>query len=171
MRPHITDPLTVLDQQRTGRWREINTGGPTDPITRRYLTLYYDHGVDPVDAAYAYLILPGATRERTAALADEGRPGSIKITANSSAAQGVTVDRLRLLAANFWTAGSTDDIEVSGPASVLIRRTDDGTAVVCASDPTRSATGLTITWDHPLSTVNMAQLAVLRDRFGDHLTE
>src|SRR5690606_29825633 len=46
--------LRVLREERTGAWRDINTGGPTTPLTRRYVTLWFDHGVDPTDATYAY---------------------------------------------------------------------------------------------------------------------
>ncbi|GAB3758356.1 polysaccharide lyase 8 family protein [Microlunatus parietis] len=145
--------VTALDQRRTGRWRDINNGGPTDAITRRYLALYVDHGVDPAGADYAYLILPGATAKRTAELAGPAQRGRIKIMANSAAAQGIEVAHLGLTAANFWAAARVGSLASSGPASVMVRGGDDRTALICVSDPTRSGTGLTITWDRPVAAV------------------
>ncbi len=36
--------LNARRAERTGSWREVNDAGSTDPITRRYLTLWLDHG-------------------------------------------------------------------------------------------------------------------------------
>lgn len=161
--------VTALDQRRTGRWRDINNGGPTDAITRRYVALYVDHGVDPTAAAYAYVILPGATAERTAELAAPAQRGRIRITANSATAQGIEVGHLGLQAANFWAPARVGTLVSSGPASVLVRRDDDRTVVICVSDPTRSGTGLTITWDRPVAAVISRPDTVTRITTGDRL--
>ncbi|NEE54628.1 lyase, partial [Streptomyces sp. SID8455] len=39
--------LKALRENRSGRWRDINTGGSTDTVTRAYLTLWADHGQNP----------------------------------------------------------------------------------------------------------------------------
>jgi hypothetical protein len=59
--------LQAIREARTGAWRDINRGGPTDPINRRYLTLYLTHGT--VGSDYAYVVLPGATTATVAARA------------------------------------------------------------------------------------------------------
>ncbi|MDX6259641.1 MAG: hyaluronate lyase, partial [Kribbellaceae bacterium] len=58
-------PLQLRREARTGSWHDINTGGPTTPITRRYLTMWQNHGVNPSGAAYSYLVVPGASAART----------------------------------------------------------------------------------------------------------
>ncbi|MFC7622151.1 polysaccharide lyase 8 family protein [Microlunatus sp. GCM10028923] len=161
--------VTALDQRRTGRWRDINNGGPTDAITRRYVALYVDHGVDPDAAGYAYVILPGATAERTEELAAPEQRGRLTITANTAAVQGIEVDHLGLTAANFWEPAGVGALAASGPASVLVRRDDDRTALICVSDPTRSGTGLTITWDHPVASVISKPDTVTKITTGDRL--
>ena len=45
--------LRALREARTGAWRDINAGGSPDPVTRRYLTLWVDHGSDPSFALVA----------------------------------------------------------------------------------------------------------------------
>lgn len=60
--------LVALREERTGTWLDINTywsGHDDTPYTRRYLTLLLDHGTDPDQGGYAYLILPGASAAKT----------------------------------------------------------------------------------------------------------
>ncbi|MEV8567812.1 polysaccharide lyase 8 family protein [Streptomyces sp. NPDC051322] len=143
--------VSAVREERTGTWHDINTGGPTTPITRRYLTLYTDHGIDPTDAGYAYLMLPGASKKTTAHRVGEIQ--SLKIIANGSRQQGIRVPKLGLTAVNFWAAGMVDTVTASAPASVLIRENRDGTATVVVSDPSRQATSLDITWHKQVSGV------------------
>lgn len=136
--------LHTLREERTGTWRAINTGadtgGSTDPVTRRYVTLWVDHGVSPTDDGYAYVLLPGASAAATAIWA-HSRP--VRIVANDSVAQAVEDRRTGLSAAHFWGAGSAAGITSSGPASVLVRRRGSQVSVAVA-DPGRTQTSLTV---------------------------
>ncbi|MFG3040576.1 polysaccharide lyase 8 family protein [Streptomyces sp. NPDC048330] len=143
--------LGTVREERTGAWRDINTGGPTTPLTRRYLTLFTDHGADPVDADYAYVLLPGASARTTAQRSADR--GWLRILANTGARQGVRVPRLGLTAVNFWSAGSAGQLSADAPASVLVREHRDGTATVVVSDPSRRATSLEVTWNRRVRTV------------------
>ncbi|MFE5632937.1 polysaccharide lyase 8 family protein [Streptomyces sp. NPDC056543] len=143
--------IGAVREERTGSWREINTGGTPDPITRRYLTLFTDHGVDPADGDYAYVLLPGASARSTAQRACD--KGWLRILANSAGQQGVRVPKLGFTAVNFWTAGTVDRIHAGGPASVLVREHRNGTATIVVSDPARQATSLNIVWNRRVSKV------------------
>ena len=80
--PRRRPRVRALREERTGTWKAINTGGTADPVTRRYLTLWFDHGTDPTDASYAYVLLPGARQQETAArAADRDR---VRVLANSA---------------------------------------------------------------------------------------
>ncbi|MFB6550809.1 polysaccharide lyase 8 family protein [Streptomyces sp. NPDC056405] len=144
--------VTALREERGGRWSDIRTGSSTTPLTDRYLTLYVDHGTDPVDGTYAYVVLPGAGAARTAASAASAQ-GLLRTLANTPQAQGVHVPALGFTAVNFWAAGTVGDLTADAPCSVLIRRRRDGTAAVCVSDPTRTLTTLTVTWRHRVTAV------------------
>ncbi|WHT22798.1 polysaccharide lyase family 8 super-sandwich domain-containing protein [Crossiella sp. CA-258035] len=125
----------TLREQRTGRWRDISTTGPATAITRPYLTLWLDHGVNPTGASYAYLLLPGASADTTKAYAASPEA---RVLANTAAVQAVTDRRTGITAANFFTAGTAAGITVDGPASVLAQ--DQGGALTLAvADPTRAA--------------------------------
>jgi hyaluronate lyase len=135
--------LRLLREARTGSWRDIHRSGPTTPITRRYVTLWFDHGVDPTEASYAYAVVPGASRRRTADLARD--PG-FEILANTAAVQALRVPRSGLLAVNFWQPGSRAGVTVDQPAAVLVR-TRAGRLDVAVADPTQEGTTVTVTLD------------------------
>ncbi|WP_406089839.1 polysaccharide lyase 8 family protein [Streptomyces sp. NBC_01013] len=130
--------LRALREERTGTWRAINTGadtgGSADPVTRRYVTLWMDHGISPTDAAYAYVLLPGASAAATAVWS-RSRP--VRIVANDATAQAVEDRRTALTAVHFWGAGSAAGITASGPATVLVRRRGAHVSVAVA-DPGRT---------------------------------
>ncbi|MFF3016738.1 polysaccharide lyase 8 family protein [Streptomyces sp. NPDC057939] len=141
----------ALREERTGRWSDINRGGSTTSLSRRYATLWYDHGRDPVDAGYVYQVIPGASAAQTAARS--AAPEWLTLLANSRTAQGVSVASLGFTGVNFWQAGTVGPLEADGPCSVLLRLRGDGTASLCVSDPTRTAGSLTVVWHRPVAAV------------------
>ncbi|MER5254358.1 polysaccharide lyase 8 family protein [Streptomyces sp. NPDC002855] len=137
--------LHALREERTGTWREINTGadtgGSTTPLTRRYLTLWLDHGVSPAASSYAYVLLPGAGATATA-LWSHSRP--VRIVANDATAQAVEARRHGLVAAHFWQPGSAAGLTASGPCTVIVRRGGDGGMSLAVADPGRTGTTVTV---------------------------
>ncbi|MGG2458910.1 polysaccharide lyase 8 family protein [Streptomyces sp. RGM 3693] len=148
--------LHVRREDRTGRWSDINTTSTADPYTRRYLTLWHDHGTDPTDADYTYLLMPGATRRTLAARAADRH--WLTVLANDTDQQAIAVDPLGVTAANFWRAGTAGPLAADGPASVLLHeRRDPGpdgrTATVCVAAPTRTGDTLELTWSRPVRAI------------------
>ncbi|GAA4208108.1 polysaccharide lyase 8 family protein [Streptosporangium oxazolinicum] len=145
--------LRTLREERAGRDpapREGRTGG-LDPVTRSYVTLWFDHGVDPVSAGYVYLLLPGASPAETRARAAD--PGWARVLANTARQQGVQVPSLGITAVNFWNEGAAGDLAASAPCAVLVREGGDGTATLTVSDPRRDLDELTVTWRRPVAEV------------------
>ncbi|HZF90124.1 polysaccharide lyase 8 family protein [Streptomyces sp.] len=139
--------LRTLREDRTGAWSDINTGGTTERRTRRWQTLWLDHGTDPVDADCLYVLMPGASRRAVAARAADRR--WLAVLANDAACQAVTVPSLGLTAANFWQPGTAGPLTASAGASVLLRR-HGRTASLHISEPPRTGDPLEIVWDHPV---------------------
>lgn len=157
----------ALRDTRTGSWSDINTGGSPDPYTRRYLTLWFDHGTDPEDAAYAYLLMPGAGPRALAARAADRH--WLTVPANSGARQAVAVPSLGLVAANFWQAGSAGGLTVTAPASVLVRERRQRAAYghrggpiasLCVAEPPRTGVPFEVFWDRPVRAVLTADPAI-----------
>lgn len=139
-------------ETRRGAWNDIEQGpttggGDTEVHTRRYSTLWYDHGESPVDASYSYVLLPTATAAETAVWAADP---TVAIAANTTAVQAVEADGV--LAAHFWQSGETGGVTCDGPASVIVTRGEDGIAVAVA-DPGRTAAEIVIELPYAASEV------------------
>ncbi|MGK5631462.1 polysaccharide lyase 8 family protein [Streptomyces sp. URMC 123] len=143
--------LRARREARTGSWRDINAGGSPEPLTRRHLTLWHDHGTDPVAGSLAYLLMPGAGRAALARRAADRRWLSLLV--NTVRQQAVAIDSLGLTAVNFWEPGTVARLTASAPASVLLRRGPGPTAALRVSEPPRSGAPLEIGWDHPVRRV------------------
>ncbi|MFE0185598.1 polysaccharide lyase family 8 super-sandwich domain-containing protein [Streptomyces olivaceus] len=139
--------LRTLREDRTGAWSDINTTSTTERRTRRWQTLWLDHGTDPADAEYVYVLLPGASRDTVARRAAD--PRGRRVLANDARCQAVDVPRLGLTAANFWQAGTAGPLTATAGVSVLVRRRGR-TATLCVSEPPRTGEPLEIVWDHPV---------------------
>ncbi|MGN9761410.1 polysaccharide lyase 8 family protein [Streptomyces sp. SD31] len=150
--------LRTLREDRTGAWADINTTSTTERRTRRWQTLWLDHGTDPTDASYVYLLMPGAGRREVAGRAALGRRW-LSVLANDKARQAVHVPSLGLTAVNFWQPGTTGPLTASAGASVLLRR-GGRTATLCVSEPPRTGEPLEITWEHPVRRVLRADDSV-----------
>jgi hyaluronate lyase len=158
--------LHTLREDRTGAWSDINTTSTTERRTRRWQTLWLDHGTDPVDATYAYVLMPGATRRAVAARAADR--DWLSVLANDAHRQAVRVGRLGLTAANFWRAGTAGPLSATAGASVLVRRRGR-TAIVCVSEPSRTGEPLEIVWDHPVRALLRADPTVEVTALGRRL--
>ncbi|WP_299537189.1 polysaccharide lyase 8 family protein [uncultured Streptomyces sp.] len=132
--------MRALREERTGSWRDINTGGSTASLTRRYLTLWFDHGVSPTESDYGYVLLPGLSAAATAVWS---LAAPVRVVAHDSAAHAVEARRDGLTAVNFWEPGTAAGITSSGPASVLVRRAH-GRTTVAVSDPGRTQDTVTV---------------------------
>ncbi|WP_182255699.1 polysaccharide lyase 8 family protein [Microbacterium esteraromaticum] len=139
-------------QTRSGRWRDINSStSNTQTVSETYVTMTIDHGVNPGDQGYSYVMLPGASSEQTRRAA-ACIHGTVQILSNTASVQAVHLPRLKTTAANFWQSATVKDLSSSGPASVLIRVS--GTeATICVSDPTRTTGRLVLTWERAVNAV------------------
>ncbi|MEU1401132.1 polysaccharide lyase 8 family protein [Streptomyces sp. NPDC005728] len=142
--------LRTLREDRTGAWSDINASSTTERRTRRWQTLWLDHGTDPADVTYVYVLMPGAAREEVAARAADRH--WLRVLANDVRRQAVAVPSLGLTAAAFWEAGTVGELTASAGASVLVRRRGR-TARLCVSEPPRTGAPLEIVWDRPVRSV------------------
>jgi hyaluronate lyase len=132
-------PSTVeaLRETRSGSLYDLNTAyGSTNLSTRNFLTLWFDHGVSPSNATYAYVLLPNQTAAQVASYASNPQ---IAVLENSTRAQGVKEMTLGITAVNFWRDGTNrlGVITVDRKSSVILR--NDGTFLeLGVSDPTQT---------------------------------
>ncbi|MDX3428239.1 polysaccharide lyase 8 family protein [Streptomyces sp. NPDC017201] len=149
--------LRGLREDRTATWREINLKYGTDtPVTRPYLTLWHDHGDAPSGAGYFWLQAPAASAARTRRWA---AAPPVELVSRSTAVHAVRRPSDGLLAANFWSAGTAQELTCDGPASVLVRP-DGRTVTVALSDPTQLRSSVVLDLDLPGLTVVSADPGV-----------
>ncbi|MGW1894259.1 polysaccharide lyase 8 family protein [Streptomyces sp. NPDC002004] len=149
--------LHTLREDRTGAWSDINTTSTTERRTRRWQTLWLDHGTDPTDATYAYVLMPGASRRAVAERAADRH--WLTVLANDGACQAVAIASRGLTAANFRRAGTAGPLTASAPASVLVRR-GGRTATLVVSEPPRTGRPVEIVWDRPVHRVTAHDASV-----------
>ncbi|MFE4826858.1 polysaccharide lyase 8 family protein [Streptomyces sp. NPDC056672] len=136
--------LGTLAEERTGAWSDINTTSSPERRTRRYRTLWLDHGIDPRCAGYAYVLMPGVSRRALAARAADRH--WLEILANTEGCQAVAIHPLGCTAVNFWRPGTAGPLTATAPASVLavVR---GRTATLRVAEPPRSGRPLEVHWD------------------------
>lgn len=141
--------VTMVREDRTGKWTDMDHRGvydDTTAYTRRFVTMWVDHGVNPTSGSYRYIQLPAATAAQTAAFAASN---DVTVASNTAAVQAVSRSGSGVAMANVWQAGAPKaaGIQVDRTASVVTRR-HGGTLSVAVSDPTQLLTGsVTVTVD------------------------
>ncbi|MDF2923276.1 MAG: hypothetical protein K0R57_2190 [Paenibacillaceae bacterium] len=132
-------PVSLLQETRTGSWRDINEQGPPVDLSRRYLTIWFDHGIMPSGGEYAYVLLPGRNAEQTAAYRDNGEAEIVEMSAEAHSAR---IPRLGLTGILFWEdkpkkAGA---VACDKKAAVVVKE-DSGSLAVSVADPTMENDG------------------------------
>ncbi|WP_234701359.1 polysaccharide lyase family 8 super-sandwich domain-containing protein [Streptomyces malaysiensis] len=137
-------PLKVSNKEQTGNWLD------RDPVKRNAFTLFFDHGITPDGAEYAYILLPGAAPEKVRSYAAEP---VVRILRNDKQVQAVRHPRLRLTMATFHAAGSLDlgsgrTLRVDQPSIVMLKE-DGGSAVVSVANPDQPGLTVSVTLAAP----------------------
>ncbi|MFD0588712.1 polysaccharide lyase family 8 super-sandwich domain-containing protein [Paenibacillus sp. GCM10027627] len=121
-------------EARTGAWKDVNSGGSTSPLTREYVSLSIDHGINPNSGAYSYVLLPNASAQ---AVQNYSAAPDITVLSNTESIQAVKENQLGITAFNFWAAAAADGIISNQPASVMVKETASE-LIVAVADPTQS---------------------------------
>ncbi|MBG6134356.1 polysaccharide lyase 8 family protein [Longispora fulva] len=139
-------------EDRTGAWHDINVNGATTALSRKYLTLWVDHGTNPTNGSYAYQLMPVATSAATQARAAD--PGWMTILNNTRYQQAVQIPSKGVTAINYWSVplGPIGGVMVDQPCAVLVRVTGNQ-ATVCLADPQQNVGEVTLTWNRAVSAV------------------
>lgn len=125
--------IMALKEKRTGNW---NAQGTTvGEETNQFATFWFEHGTKPLNADYAYVILPGKDAGATGEYASDP---DVEILECSVDAHGVRENSLGVTAVNFWNnkvktvAGITSD-----KAASVTMVMADGELEIGVSDPTQ----------------------------------
>jgi chondroitin AC lyase len=119
-------------KSQSGSWSSINTGGSTNTESAYVFTVWFDHGENPANASYSYIVVPGIdTQEKAQAY----NANAIQIMANTASVQAVYNQVQDIIQIIFHQPGSISyanrTITVSKPCALMIRNG----SYVTVSDP------------------------------------
>lgn len=131
--------MKAVREKRSGAWSDINAACSQTVLNREYVTMWFEHGNNPVNGSYTYALLPGKTQEQTEQYA---QAPAFEILENSAYAQAAVQKELGVKGVVFWKDEeyTVSDITCSGKACVMTRESD-GQLTVGISDPTQKQTG------------------------------
>ena len=135
--------INGLRERRTDNWNSVNKFGDTTQIVRNYLSLSFDHGANPINGTYSYILLPNKSNAQVKKYA--GKP-DITFLENSADAQGVRENSLKITGVNYWNniEKRVDFISCNKKASVMVMESSEGDKnylEISISDPTQSNSG------------------------------
>lgn len=139
--PEPTD-VTVIREARTGSWSDISNYlkfTSDAKHTRNYVTFWLNHGVNPADAKYAFVILPN---KKSMDIVTYAMTPDISILESSNEAHGVCEKTLNLTAVNFWEdkVKRVGNVTCNAKASVMMYQ-NGNQLEVAVSDPTQQNEG------------------------------
>lgn len=139
---YFPEPMNLNGKResRTGSWYDINWNQPATLITRNYLTLWKDHGANPSNDTYSYVILPNQSKNETNKYADSP---DITVLENSPEASAVKENTLQLTGVAFWQdqLKTVDAITSDRKAAVMMREAPGSELELSVSDPTQQNNG------------------------------
>ena len=126
--------LNINFTENKGSWKNI--GGTLDiEIVKQYFSVYLNHGKDPKDETYAYVILPMFSKEEV----ENYDTSRFKIEKLDGKAHIVRDTKTDIVAINFWNNGENEfeGIKTKYPLSI-IKDEKDGILKLYVSDPTQA---------------------------------
>ena len=122
----------------TGNWGNINLTATKD-VVKNYFELWFDHGKNPQNVQYSYVILPGRTEEE---MKEYEKNPSVEILANTDEVQAVGYKNKSVIGANFWQdkTASVSGISSDKKASIIVKQSGD-VVEIGVSDPTMKNLG------------------------------
>lgn len=134
-------PIEVKNETRQANLKDIRTPNPDKEISENFFTLTYDHGKDPKQASYSYVMMPNASEEDMKTFAQHP---DIEVLENTPTIHVVEDHKQQMTGYNFFDKGSYQEIQSDSAASILKQNVKDK-VVFAVSDPTFEQKSITLT--------------------------
>jgi len=142
--------IRLTNEKQKGSWNLINANRSKSTVEGKVFKLWFDHGTDPVQQSYAYIVKPGVGENEMT----QEKASAIRILMNTSTVQAVEHVGLQIAQVVFYQAGSLTaqnfSIAVDQPCVLLIKGIHTKNPVVYLSDPTQKLTDLHVTFSSAL---------------------
>lgn len=108
--------------------------------TRQYMNLWFDHGSNPSDAKYSYVLLPN---QSSSAVSSYASSPDIEILSHNQEVHAVRENTLNITGVNFWKDNNSKaaGVQSDKKASVMFEKNPGVDFELSVSDPTMQNTG------------------------------
>jgi len=143
--------------QQTGSWNQIYSTGSKKPITNQVFNLWIDHGTQPQNKQYAYMIIPDIKVDKLTSMANQPE---ISIIQNSSSYQVLKSGKDHKVFAVFY---EPEQLRIDEKLSII----PDAPCMMIIQD---ESTKMTVTLSDPLQKKNTIQLTLSGRYSGKYCT-
>lgn len=141
---NLNNEIGYVFPDTTGENVTINLNTQGD---NKYVEAWISHGVSPTNADYAYITLPGITKEQTASYA--ASPDAV-VLRNTSSVQAVKDNSTSTTGYVFWEAASYNGITADNACTLIVNE-DSGMMSMAVSDPTHKLDTITLTLENSIA--------------------
>lgn len=125
--------VEIKFEERKGDWKSIG-GTDSKEIVKKYVTIYINHGKNPKDQKFSYLIFPMFKEEEV----KNYNLNSLKLVQSNEKIHAVEDNENRVVRINFWKDLPVKfrNIRSFSTASMIIKENDNG-VLIAVSEPTQ----------------------------------
>lgn len=137
----------------TGSWHAVAAMYNDEPIKSGIFKLWFEHGANPSNQSYAYVVVPKATRAKMLQLETKL---SFRIVKNENNIQAIISSDQKWGGMVFYQAGKTElfgGIETDQPCVLMVKKEKNG-LLVSISDPTQKRGQIQLTFKGNYQTTN-----------------
>ncbi|MDR1022796.1 MAG: glycoside hydrolase family 88 protein [Prevotellaceae bacterium] len=142
--------LKMETKSQSGNWNAISTPYSSDNVTKSVFKLWFDHGVKPSGASYAYIVVPGVdlSAMRSYSASD------VEILANTDSVQAVRHKTLGVVQAIFYRAaslaGGSFTLRTDKACAVMLKDIVSASVKVHVADPSQTVSTLKLRFTSPV---------------------
>ena len=139
-----TDNVTIQNMSQAGSWKDINATGESGLIDKNVFSVWINHGLNPENASYQYIVVPDKSINAFRDLAEQI---DLYIAQNDGSVQAIREGNKYGFV--FYKSASTkmdDGLVISSdkPSIVFIEKKGN-TYTIAVSDPTYTQANVTLT--------------------------
>lgn len=138
--------INISNGEATGNWRQINhqASATTETVKENVFALWLDHGVQPQNAGYAWIVVPGTDAASAAAYS---KKTPVKILVNTPELQAVQQTDLQRTGVVFYKAGSVKinarlTLTASAPCIIIVKANGAAVSAIAVTDPAQKLSSL-----------------------------
>tara|TARA_R110002167_G_scaffold348813_1_gene560264 strand:- start:41561 stop:43747 length:2187 start_codon:yes stop_codon:yes gene_type:complete len=148
----VESSVHVTNKVETGRWSDITDQKNISNkiVSREVLKIWFDHGVNPQNGSYIYMVFPGISESELKSLYVSGTPYSI--LSNTKELQAVKNKEEQEVQAVFYQSGNLLlenklNLKMDSAGIILLQLNHGKVHSISISDPTRKLKEITFTLD------------------------